>query len=98
MSTHVSLTVSDEEVAVVSVPIEHRVALAARDGPIVPGLARQIGPLDGLRGLRWFVVALVATLHGIASGIGAVAGGIVAAIPIAIASWAAAIGRGQVVV
>lgn len=74
--------------------IEDCVALAARDGPIVPGFASQIGSLDGLAGLRWFVVAVVASLHGVtavAGGIGTVAAGC-----IAVASIAAgiAIGRG----
>lgn len=32
-----------------SVPVENRIALAARDGSIIPGFARQIGTLDGLR-------------------------------------------------
>jgi len=81
--------------------IEHRVALAPGDGPIVPRLARQIGPLNRLAGgLRRRLIALIASLHGVVSASTCAACSAIAAssISVAGAGTRVAIGRGQVVV
>lgn len=45
LTTHVCLRVSNEEVAVVPVRVQDRIALAPRDGSVVPALAAQHRPL-----------------------------------------------------
>lgn len=78
--------------------VEHRVALAAGYGAVVPRLARQVGTLDRLaRGLRRRLVAIVAALHGVGAATTAAGSSVATAIPVA-SGTRVAIRRGQVVV
>lgn len=98
-STYVSLTVSDEEVAIVPVAVEHRVALATGDGSIIPRLARQIWPLDWLAGgLCRRLVTLIAPLHGVVSSATTCAAITSSSISVSCTGTRITIGRGQVVV